>query len=291
MMRLFSFRGTVLRMHLLFPLMLLFLIANGQYILVSAYLIVLLLHEAGHCWMAKRFKIQVVQIEITPFGGSMQLLGVDTLSPFRAFLLGAAGPAMNLICLLLGVPLSARFFPLSEWMQFFLSFHAMMLLINLLPVLPLDGGRMLLALLSGRADYARIKKALLFLGRIISVFLIILSGYRTLQGHLSFSCCLLGLYLLYALALEEKTGTARYLAAFIERRIQLEKRKTLPVQHLAAAENMSLALLVAHLRPEAYHIVEVLDASDMTRLGNIEEDGLLNAMLQTDAVILRDLLK
>jgi len=289
-MRLFTLGATTIRIHPLFPFMLLFLVIKGEFLLVSAYLFVLFLHEAGHYAAAHKMKLPVSQIEITPFGGSMQIALADALPPVQAFFLSASGPAMNCICLFAGIWARIYLFPASQWLLCTLSFHTFMLTLNLLPVLPLDGGRMLLAFLSGKGDRDFFKKLLLSFGRILSLLLIAWGAYQTLRGRNSFSFCLLGFYLLYAAALEEKTGASRYLAAFISRRTQLEKQKTLPIQYVSAAADMPLFMLIPHLRPGCYHIVEVLESDGLTSLGVVREETLLSAILHPQAFLLKDLL-
>ena len=69
-MKLCTVYGTTLRMHPLFPLLLLLYLLGGQGTMIAAYLLALLLHEAGHCWAARRVGLTVSEIELTPFGAT-----------------------------------------------------------------------------------------------------------------------------------------------------------------------------------------------------------------------------
>lgn len=289
-MKLFSLRGTVVRMHPLFPAMMFLFIFYGRTSAACAYLLVLLLHESTHWLAAQCLGIQIAQVEITPFGGSMQMDLTSALPPVKTFMLSSAGPCANLL-LLLGFFL----FPYAEIFAndfgvYLSSFNILMLFCNLLPVLPLDGGRMLLAILSAKTDHKWVMRILLTAGRIVAVSLIVSGALLCIRGKNGFSFCILGFYLLYAAALEEKNGTARYLAAFIARRIQFERNKTLPVQFMAASAESPLFMLLPHFRPGAYHIIEVLHPDALVSLGQLKEEAFLEAILQNSSMSLREAL-
>lgn len=284
-MRIATIRGCVVRIHPLFFAMLIFLCIGGASTLVAAFSATLFLHELAHGLCAVRFRIPIAQIELTPFGGNMQLHQIDALPPGQAFAVSCAGPFCNLLLLLLSLFISWRFSIFHAVLIYFIQCNMAMLCVNLLPVLPLDGGRILLALLTKRFDHARVMRILLVLGRMLAVALLI-AGFIVMQLSLS----MLGCYLLYAAAIEERTGTSRYLAAFISRRVRFEKHKTLPVQSICAVSTLPVFMLIPHLQPGAYHTVEVLQEDTLTSLGQIKEDVLLSAILDQSQATLGELL-
>jgi len=291
-MKLFSVRGTLVRVHPMFIVVIALFFHNGAVAAVCAYFLTLVLHESAHWLAAQSMKLHIPQLELTPFGGSMQM-DLTAALPFRqSFVLSAAGPFVNLLFLLISlIFISQTHAQPDSFTVYFLAFNCFMLLMNLIPVLPLDGGRMLLAFLASKADYKRVMKSLLICGRIISVGLVILGCFLTLQGRSAFSLCILGFYLLYSAALEEKNGTARYFAAFIARRVRFEKNKTMPLQHIAVASDTPLFMLLPHLRPGAYHIIEVLQSDALISLGQLNENSLLECILQNSAMTLAEALQ
>ena len=278
-MRILSVRGCVLRIHPLFPVLLLFLSVSGAYHFVAAYLIVLLLHESAHLLCAVALHIPVAQIELTPFGGSMQIPFVEALPRRKAFLLSSAGILCNLLVGTAAFILSVRLSILHPFLLYFIQCNLLMLCINLLPVLPLDGGRMLLALLSKYFDRSLILHILLTAGRALSASLLLFGIYKALLGSFRSFPVLLAFYLLYAAAIEEKTGVSRYLASFMARRIRIEKHKTLPVCALCAAASMPVFMLLPQLHPGAYHIIYIIDENSLSVIGQLRENELLSAVL------------
>lgn len=284
-MKIFTIRGCAVRVHPLFFIMLVFLCIGGAHTLVLAFFAVLLLHEAAHCLCALYLHIPIAQIELTPFGGSMEIHQVDALPPGKAFLLSCAGPLCNTFFIAVSLLIVWRYALFNDVLIYFIQCNLFMLLLNLLPVLPLDGGRMLLALLTKWFDRTRILRILLTFGRLLSVFLIV-AGFVFMH----FSLVTLGCYLLYTAAIEERTGASRYLAAFISRRIRFEKQKTLPVQSLCVSSALPVFMLIPHLHPGAYHVIEVLQEDTLMHLGQIRDDVLLSAILDQSHLTLGELL-
>ncbi|NHC47352.1 site-2 protease family protein [Motilibacter aurantiacus] len=106
-----------------------------------------LLHELGHVLVARAFGLPVRRVELSLFGGGSHL-GVALPDPRREAAVAAAGPALSL--LLAGIGLVAgRAAPdgtvLRVLVQHVAAANLLIALVNLLPGLPLDGGRVLTA--------------------------------------------------------------------------------------------------------------------------------------------------
>jgi Zn-dependent protease len=107
------------------------------------------LHELGHALQAQRDGVAVQGITLWVFGGVAELRG-NMPSAGAELRIAAAGPAVSLvlagICLglAIAVPLPAEVDGVAFWLG---QINLSLLLFNLIPALPLDGGRMLRALL------------------------------------------------------------------------------------------------------------------------------------------------
>jgi Zn-dependent protease len=126
---------------------------------VLAFFASLILHELGHALVARRNGLQVAGIELWAFGGITRTVGtVD--SPGPEFRVAAAGPLVTLAVILtsiaVGVALSDNhhFFevatatggvhstPAIVWLSWVMTLNVLVLLFNLAPAFPLDGGQM-----------------------------------------------------------------------------------------------------------------------------------------------------
>ena len=121
---------------------------------------IILLHEFGHAFMAKYLGLAATKIVLYPIGG-LAYTGVS-LRPRDNALVSAAGPAVNIaIALIILVTMVATNTPIEVDMFNPFSFYfghsllenifglnGLMILVNTAPIHPLDGGRVLLSLLS-----------------------------------------------------------------------------------------------------------------------------------------------
>ena len=147
--------GTALRLHpltLLLPPLAARLGLPGE---VKALLAGLALHEASHLLAAKLLGVRVNALTLLPFGGVLDVGNPYALAPGRLFALALAGPLGNLAAILVaaGLAQAGRLSPAG--FRAALNGNLPLMLFNLLPALPLDGGRMLFALLSPRLGRAR----------------------------------------------------------------------------------------------------------------------------------------
>ncbi len=183
--RLLTIRGIPIRIHITFPLILVwaaFQYGQGQADWVKGALfgvaftlllfIGVLLHELAHSLVALRFGARVREIVLFPLGGVAQMESLPE-QPWQELLMALAGPATSAVVGgALGV-LTLFFFPLRLWLGFFralgtglglrwgyllpyLAFTNLLLAgFNLIPAFPMDGGRVLRALLATAMPYGR----------------------------------------------------------------------------------------------------------------------------------------
>jgi len=122
---------------------------------------VVLLHEFGHALWARRYGIRTPLITLSPLGG-LAHLGTEARGPRQELLISLAGPATHLVLLAVFWPLQKllpwgtvevsgwAYDPLGFTLAFLVALNQGLLLFNLLPFFPMDGGRALRAVLAMR---------------------------------------------------------------------------------------------------------------------------------------------
>jgi Zn-dependent protease len=193
----FSFRigrllGFDVRIHLLFVLLLVWLGLEHSGDGIAMLLLALasygglfsfvLLHELGHCVAARRLGVRVLDITLWPLGGLARFARIPE-DPRKELLITAAGPLVNVaiavvlvgVAVLLRLPLGVRLdegFRVGDMLDVFILFIGMnvfMAVFNLIPALPLDGGRILRALLARRRGYYPATRIAVRVSRVLSV--------------------------------------------------------------------------------------------------------------------------
>jgi Zn-dependent protease/CBS domain-containing protein len=202
--KLFSVRGIDIRMHITFPIILIWaalqfgLISRGGWEgaifgVVATLLLfaVVVLHELGHSIAAQYYDIEVKQIVLLPIGGVAQLTHIPE-KPIQEFVIAIAGPAVNfglaiifgIVALLAGVSLSFEQLPslllgldrmsLLALFGYVFSSNLLLAIFNLIPAFPMDGGRVLRALLATRMPYPRATVAAVSVGQALALLMGIL---------------------------------------------------------------------------------------------------------------------
>jgi len=173
--KLFSVAGTAVRIHLTFFLLLAWIAAihwmrGGAEAAIDGVLFIVLLfgcvvlHEFGHVFAARLYGIRTSDVTLLPIGGVASLERMPE-KPSQEIVVALAGPAVNLIIALALVVALGAGFDLTQMTQLEQATSTMagrvaaanvaLCVFNLIPAFPMDGGRVLRALLVLPLGYTR----------------------------------------------------------------------------------------------------------------------------------------
>jgi Zn-dependent protease len=219
---------------------------------VVGFLVSLTVHELGHSYVANRNDVKVTEITLWLFGGVAKLEG-DAHDAKAEFRIAAAGPAMSFVC---AAVCAVGFWLVERWdgsqvfsalLVWLAAINVVLAVSNLLPAFPLDGGRMLRAVLwrrSGRKLGATRSASLL--GQILAGVLVLasLAAMRWWSVWSGVWTLVLALFLL--LAARSEWSHSAFRPELMQREIgDLGRRLPRPLSHSASVADLERTF-VAH---------------------------------------------
>ncbi len=199
-LKLFRVYGIRLEIHFSFIILLIFFgyegwkeaafegLLWGIFFLISLFTCVVL-HELGHSLTALKFGIRVRRILLLPIGGMAQFDHIPK-EPWKEFAITIAGPAVNFVLAvffffifgassmtwMIGLPLDIH--SLGNAM---IVANLVMGIFNLIPVFPMDGGRIFRAFLAMKFTYLRATQWASGVGKVLAVLAV---GYALIHGNI-----------------------------------------------------------------------------------------------------------
>ena len=194
-----SIAGIKLQVHWSFSLIVLWVLATslfaGKGLIGSltsvAFILVLfgcvVLHELGHALAARMYGIPTRDITLLPIGGVARLERMPR-KPSQELVVALAGPAVNVVIagvlFLLLAPITGVSSLLSlpaqsgTFLQKLMFVNIALVVFNMLPAFPMDGGRVLRALLATVMDYVRATRVAATVGQVCAAGLGLLGFYN-----------------------------------------------------------------------------------------------------------------
>jgi stage IV sporulation protein FB len=195
---LIKFFGVTYRFHPLFVLMMLLSMFAGYFVELLTLFCIVLIHELGHVAAAKGFGWRVSEVQLLPFGGVAITDEMGSVPAYQEIIVALSGPLQNLWMIGLTLIMQQSGYWGAEWAGYFFYANLMIGLFNLLPILPLDGGKVLQALLSYWLPYHRAIVSCSLISLCLSALFIISSFWHVSSQGLQMNMLLIGLFLLYS---------------------------------------------------------------------------------------------
>ena len=148
-------------------------------VFILAVFLCVVLHEFGHALTARRYGIKTRDIILLPIGGVARLERLPT-NPRQEMLVALAGPAVNIaiaIVLFIWLNITASLEPLQTvtvttgpFLERIMAVNLFLAAFNMIPAFPMDGGRVLRALLATRKEYSRATQIAASIGQGVAIF-------------------------------------------------------------------------------------------------------------------------
>jgi stage IV sporulation protein FB len=258
--------------------MMLFSVVTGYFTELLTLFSIVFIHELGHVTAARSFGWTVTKVELLPFGGVAETEQLGRSSVKEDIIVALAGPLQNAWMIGAAYVLEAMGVWGAEWSFYFIQANMMIGLFNLLPILPLDGGKVMQALLSCWIPYYRAIQASTWVSMSLSLGLLAASCWRIRTDGIAFNLAVISVFLLVSNWYSFRNASYQFLRFLTNRNSRMEPlidRGTL-AQPIVISPHRTVADIVHLFMREKYHVVYVLGSGGTVR-AVLPEQRLLHA--------------
>lgn len=247
----------IFSIHPLFFLFSIFAFYFGFITELILFIAIVICHELGHAYAARYFGWRVRKIELFPFGGAVQVDESGNRPWREEMIVTLAGPAVNL--LLAGV--TFMLYQLDVWTNpyslTFIEYNLILFLFNLIPITPLDGGKLLQLLLALKLPYRKS----LDLSYYISLGCLLVYFICLTLAPPYFYMWFLGCWFIFALYLEKKQIPYQHLRFLLARHKSAQTEDELLSRKMKVTEKLTILDATKSFYKHYYHVFYSYDTS------------------------------
>ncbi len=233
------------------------------------------IHEMSHILCALCLKVPISRIVIFPFGITARLASAYIKRSEKEFLIAFAGPFSSLILFWLCTCV-ANFLPYSL-IYYCADVNLIICLVNLIPCLPMDGGRMFKSILTSRCGILRSYNFMIRLSRILVVALAIVALGIFFMSQFNFSLILITAFLFQNLSCEQTCLSHIAVKEILENPLKLKGCNKIPVKTFCVTQDCHASTILKHLGYDYYCIIHVAD-NDSHITKTLTETQVLSAL-------------
>ena len=266
-----------LRLNPLFLLVLMAALIGGYHWLFLIAYASALLHEGAHILTATALKVPIARLEIQPFGVCGVLKNNFIKSPAKEILIASVGPLTN-FCIVCILTYLKKHFGASYYFDYAIWVNTAMMATNLIPSLPLDGGRIFKALLTLSIGGLKAYNLMIRISRVLIVAILGVAVFILLTSGFNFSLILIGVFMLGNLTNEQKNISVMTMKEIIYNKEKLLKDEINRVEYIAAYHDLPARKVIRSFTYHKYYMINVL--SDEERVINtLSESQVIDALV------------
>jgi stage IV sporulation protein FB len=275
-----------IHIHPLLWIVILFAVATAHFMELCLLLLIIFIHEMGHAVAASFFSWRVKKISFLPFGGVAEMDEHGNRPLKEEAIVTVAGPLQHVWLIGAGLLFNEmNIIPLHIY-ELFIQYNLMVLIFNLLPIWPLDGGKFVFLLFSLKHSFpqAHYRTLLVSIGSIILFIILVL-----IISPLNLNIWIVISFILISLNAEWKQRTYVFMRFLLER--YYGKKETFrALKSIVVEENDHILDVLGQFQRGKKHLIVV--QNDGNETGLLDENELLHAYFAEKqiSVKMRDLL-
>ena len=228
------------------------------------YSIVVMIHEFGHYIVAKKLGYKLDKFYLSPYGVSLNYRE-KIFSTDDEIMIAVAGPALNIVIAILITCFWWIVPELYTSTADFVSFNFFLAVFNMLPAYPLDGGRVLVSLISKLTGRQKAYKISMLFNVLFSILFFCLFVYSCFVD-VNITFALMSVFLI--LGLIDTKFEGRYERMLFRSRVDLKKGAK--VFSIAVSSDITLYSATKKLRETRFNVLHVVFPSGKVKVVNEE---------------------
>ena len=262
--------GINLSIHPLFYLLGLYYALTGGIFLFIICTATAVIHELGHSFVASGLGYRLNKIKLMPFGAVVSG-STDGLKFIDEVKIALAGPILNLVVSLFFVATWWIYPECYAFTDVIVGANLSMAIINLLPVYPLDGGRVVFASLGIKFGYEKAFKISRWIGCVFAIIILSLFVFIAINGKINLSLLFFCSFVFFGAISREKEN--KYIKIFGVLDEHNLKRGTI-VKTFAVHKDMKIKRLISILDERAVNQVLVFDKRE--KIASLNQSAIEN---------------
>lgn len=178
--------------------MMMITVVTGYFIELLTLFAIIFIHELGHAAAAKGFAWRITEIQLLPFGGVAVVEELGTVPVWEEIIVALAGPLQNGFMIIFALVMQKLGVWNDAWSEYFIQANMIIGLFNLLPILPLDGGRVMQSLFSLWINYYQTLRYGSWLSIMMSSIMILGACLHMNSLGIRFNLLMIGCFLLFS---------------------------------------------------------------------------------------------
>lgn len=259
------------------------MILSGHLTEYLSVLVSVFLHELGHIATTLAFGGNIYTIRIMPVGLNA-VIQDSSCSRTERIIIYLSGPCINLAIILICIIIQSLGMNFNEIAAYLTGLNIGLLIFNLLPVLPLDGGRILKEMLSAKIGIFLASRYIYVFSCCLSALFIATGIFQFTFLKRNFSLILIGIYVFFALILEVREAAMMNVKNIVFRRSRLINKGIYPARDLVVLENVHMGEILKAMDHDRFHIIHVLD-EELKFVNILTEQQVIDAMIKYNAEI------
>lgn len=281
-----------IRVSYLFFLILVFSMFFNCFDQLLIFIVVILIHELAHCYVSVYYDIGISEIKFFIFGGVAKFQEHIEENSKQEIIIASAGPITNFALIFITLLVMDKFhIEKGHTIQLFLTANMVVGLFNLIPVLPLDGGRIARGILGNYFGIKRATYTVVRLGYCICILLFVIGIYASLVYNIEYIfISFLSAYIFFSNKKEKEKIDFMSVKKIVLNKKTLFNEGIMDVKHIIAMEFVDIKNIFDEFTLEQYCIITVTDATGKA-IGSLSESEIIDAIIEYDGnITLRELI-